>query len=598
MKLSKLALRAAWLTARRAGWRRSLRRLNRRLRLRLVNPLLGQRLYAVPERHDLLPEPWSRDSKQIEVLTYLAQLRQTVSPVWNINANTLVLLNQPPVSLQTPVVWHDWPVNDPLWAFQLHGWEWAWPALTDITRREAVFSLWQDWLEQIIMGQSLAWEPYPASRRLVVWLAAWHLLAGDSQIVLTMAQHATYLCHHLERDLDNNHLVANAKALAWAGLLLPHLPQADWWRHLGLKWLWRSLQEQVRPDGGHFENSSSYQLAVWQDGLETALLCEAGGEGVPAPVMDVLHRMGEFVWALRRPDGRLPLLNDSIEDEPAPVDTLLALAVRVLKRTDFSRRTSKPFRSLRDFDVQVLEDTGYVVVRSPVEKNGTYLFFDAGDLGPVHCPGHGHADTLSFELWSQGEALIVDPGTYQYSAGDWRDYFRSTAVHSTATIDNLNQSTFAGPFRLADMAQGHLLSVAANQGRVEISGQHDGYARLSDPVIHRRHIHFRDAHQLTIVDHFSGSEEHEIALSYHLASCQTILERETVIEVVYPGKTRLQLQTNINSSTGSLSIIDGWTSPTWYVKESSPIVVFRAKIKLPVTITTQLTISSEEISNG
>lgn len=600
MKISKLAVRAAWLTAQRAGWSRSFHRLNRRLRLRLVNPRLGRRLYAAPNLSTLSLPTLARSSEQIEVLTYLAQLRQTPphTHAWDVHTNTLTLLNQAPVSLQTPVAWHTRPVDDPLWSFQLHSWDWVWPTLTDVTKREIVFTLWRDWLDQITIGQSLAWEPYPTSRRLVVWLAAWHLLGGDNQLLPAIAQHANYLCHHLERDLDNNHLIANAKALVWAGLLLPGLPQAELWRKLGSKWLWHSLQEQVRPDGGHFENSSSYHLAVWQDGLETALLCEACDEVVPTPVKEVLHRMGEFAWALRRPDGRLPLLNDSIEDEPVPASTLFTLAARVLKRADFSPISGSSIQSNHKFNFHVFRDTGYAIVHWPVGKDETYLFFDAGDLGPVHCPGHGHADTLSFELWSRGEALIVDPGTYQYPAGEWRDYFRGTAVHNTATIDGLNQSVFAGPFRLADMAQGQLLLVAMNQEAPEIIGEHNGYTRLPDPVIHRRHIRFNHAHQLTITDLFMGSKEHQIALFYHLAPCQTALERETVIQAIYPGGTRLKLQISNDSVAGSLHIIDGWISRTWYVREPSPIIVFNTKAKLPVTITTQLTISSEETSDG
>ncbi|MCP4427159.1 MAG: hypothetical protein GY803_21950 [Chloroflexi bacterium] len=631
MKNSKLALRAAWLTARRAGWRRSLRRINRRLRLRLLNPRLGQRLYSAPTFLDPQPQRWACNSKPIEALTHLVQLRQTAphAHAWDAQANTLTLLNHPPVSLQAPVAWQSRPIDDPLWTFQLHGWEWAWSALNDTTKRDAVLALWRDWLDQITIGQGLAWEPYPTSRRLAVWLTAWHLLEGDNQLLSAIAQQADYLRRHLERDLDNNHLIANAKALAWTGLLLPNLPQADSWRRLGLKWLWRSLQEQIRPDGGHFENSSSYHLAVWLDGLETALLCAACGEAVPTAVTDVLHRMGEFAWALHRPDGRLPLLNDSIEDEPLPASTLFALAARVLQREDFAPPTPDRMRSQIKFDrethpqrldrypkskvkngqahsgasqrklsIQTFADTGYVVARYPTEKDETYLLFDAGDLGPLHCPGHGHADTLSFELWSQGEALIVDPGTYQYPAGEWRDYFRSTAVHNTATVDDLNQSTFAGPFRLADMAQGRLLPVATDQEKPEIIGEHNGYAFLDDPVIHRRHIRFHHARQLTITDRFLGAQEHQIALHYHLAPSQTVLERENVIKAVYPGGTRLKLQISNSSVVGNIKIINGWISRTWYSKEPSPIVVFTAKVKLPIAITSQLTISSEERSNG
>ena len=42
------SLRAAWLTGRRAGLQRSLLRIRRYLRLRLVDPYLAEHLYPAP----------------------------------------------------------------------------------------------------------------------------------------------------------------------------------------------------------------------------------------------------------------------------------------------------------------------------------------------------------------------------------------------------------------------------------------------------------------------------------------------------------------------------------------------------------------------
>jgi uncharacterized heparinase superfamily protein len=507
---------------------------------------------------------------------------------WDRERGTLTLLNQTSFSLKLPVNWQAESVDDPLWSFRLHSWEWAWPVLIEGSAQKVMLTLWRDWVTHVPVGQGLAWQPDPVSRRLAVWCAAWHLLDGGEKLLGAIAQHADYLTDHLERDLDNNHLIVNAKALAWAGLLFPDLRGARRWRTLGLPLLWDALDEQIRSDGGHIENATSYHLAVWRDGLETALLCRASGVHVPESAWETLVRMGEFALALRRPDGQLPLLNDSVSGEPWPVSQLFTLAAKVLNRSDFAWAAGAEDMPVPTVGSQAFRDTGYAVLRSGWGPEDTYLIFDAGDLGPPHCPGHGHADALSIELWGRGDPLILDPGTYQYPAGHWRDYFRGTAAHSTAMVDGHDQSCFAGPFRVAGMAHGRLVSVNLDGATVTVVGEHDGYTRLCDPVMHRRRISLRCPDHLEITDTFSGAARHRVDLRFHLAPCEVELLNEQYVEALYPGGTKLLLK--LDGPEGVLGIEEGWISRTWYRKVPSPVLKFCFKAKLPVTVRTFLRI--------
>lgn len=582
-----LVVRALWLNARRAGLRRSLYRLRRLTRMRLLDPYKAGRLYPLPNVHG----PLGLTTGQHRLLARLARLRlaSPLAGAWDRDGKKLTFLNQPPFSLASSPDWLAPSVADPQWAAVLHSWEWAWPALTDAASRDALFRLWRRWVAKVPIGRGQAWKPHPTALRLTVWTAAWHLLGGDKELAAVIGQQAAFLADHLERDLDNNHLVTEAKALAWVGLLLPDLPQAQHWRRLGLDLLWETLAAQVRNDGSHIENSTSYHVAVWLDGLETALLCQASGEGVPAAVWATLARVGEYALALRRPDGRLPMLNDSIEDHPLPVRTLFSLAATALDRPDFAWAAGEENARPPSLRSQTLPDSGYVVLRAGTDPNDTYLVFDAGDLAAAHCPGHGHADTLSIELWGRGEALILDPGTYQHAAGPWRDYFRGTAAHSTATIDGLDQSRFAGPFRVADMAHGRMVSVQLAGSSPEVVGEHEGYARLVDPVLHRRRLRLHRPDFLEIEDTFSGQEGHDVVLRLHLAPSQAQLQGATSARAIYPGGTQLRVGVE-GSEPGTLSIEEGWISRSWYRKEASPVLAYSLQARLPVTVTTFLTI--------
>ncbi|HEU5104123.1 MAG TPA: alginate lyase family protein [Roseiflexaceae bacterium] len=516
---------------------------------------------------------------------------------WDRTGRTITLLNQRPFPFDPPVDWQAQPVPDPLWSFKLHSWEWAWPALASMDSRKPVLALWRDWLAQVPLGHGLAWEPHPTSQRLIVWSAAWHLLGGDIQLAAGIAQQAAYLIDHLERDLDNNHLIANTKALAYVGLLFPNLPAAPRWRRIGLKLFWEALKNQVQPDGGHIERSAGYHLSVWLDGLEVALLCRACDEHVPPSAWETLRSMNTFAHMLRRPDGRLPLLNDSVEDEPLALRAVFDLATAVCQHIGDSsiaepgpRPQPVPSSATATMSHALL-DSGYVVLRAGQGHADVYVLFDAGDLGPPHCPGHGHADTLSIEVWGRGEALVVDPGTYQYVAGPWRDYFRGTAAHSTATIDGLDQSVFVGPFRVADLARARLVSLVSDRGsNIEVVGEHDGYTRLRDPVLHRRRIRLECSGTITIEDSFVGCAVHQIALRFHLAPCRVTIPTASLAHATYPGGTQVTFRV-CDDGCGSWCAENGWISRFWYQKDASPVLAYLVEAKLPVMITTEMRIT-------
>src|SRR5690606_28107918 len=103
------------------------------------------------------------------------------------------------------------------------------------------------------------WEPYPLSLRVVNWIKAWLQGGLASQPVPqhwldSLATQLAWLERRVEYHLLANHLLKNGKALFFGGLFLAG-PDAERWRRLGLGILLREADEQILPDGGHFERS-------------------------------------------------------------------------------------------------------------------------------------------------------------------------------------------------------------------------------------------------------------------------------------------------------------------------------------------------------
>jgi uncharacterized heparinase superfamily protein len=169
-------------------------------------------------------------------------------------------------------------------------------------------------------------------------------------------------------------------------------------------------------------------------------------------------------------------------------------------------------------------DAGTYVLR----ENDLYLLLNASDSGVRGRGSHGHNDALSIEVSACGIPFIVDPGSYLYTANlKERHVFRSTAYHSTVQIDGaeLNTITEDAPFVIGDEAHPRVLRWESNPETDVVVAEHNGYQKLSQPVVHRRSITFYKRDRLWLMeDIFTGTGEHELATRFHFNSSLEVAE--------------------------------------------------------------------------
>src|SRR6185503_6425952 len=138
-----------------------------------------------------------------------------------------------------------------------------------------------------------------------------------------------------------------------------------------------------------------------------------------------------------------------------------------------------------------LSPSGYV----RVAKSRAIAWLDVGPLGPDYLLGHGHADTLSFELALDGARVIANGGTSCYGTGSRRAYERGTAAHNTVEVAGLDSSEVWSGFRVGRRAKPRNLVISD----VAIQCAHDGYTFLPRKPVHARRWELAEA-SLTVDD--------------------------------------------------------------------------------------------------
>jgi len=375
----------------------------------------------------------------------------------------------------------------------------------------AAFEITLDWCAQNTQGTEVGWEPYALSVRIINWLKflvrhgrSLELLAVGEKLqtlVESLGAQVATLERRLEKDLLANHLLKNTKALLFAGALLETSSSARWWTK-GEKLLERELDEQILPDGGHFERSPMYHAQILEDLAEISNVSAATGQDLTCSglLAEKIRSMSRFLKGILHPDGEIPLFNDSVLGATPPPAELLARTASI----HVEGPKSEP-------EVMVFANSGYGAIRSPESRSA--VIFDCGPLGPNYQPGHGHCDVLSYELSLHGQRVVVDTGASTYEASPERSFERSTAAHNTLRIDGEEQAETWASFRVGRRPQVGRMSGGRDGDFYFLRGKHAAYRRLG--VVHSRTILLLPPETWIVADLLVGEGSHRVESFLH-----------------------------------------------------------------------------------
>ncbi|WP_424005010.1 heparinase II/III family protein (plasmid) [Haloarcula salina] len=346
------------------------------------------------------------------------------------------------------------PSPSTLWGVQFYGFTFlAWPVLAygSVDSCAPVASTLRGWIDDWVSADGTeigregylrrVWTPHTVSLRVLhliryyAWSVEDHESAHARLLKRLIYKNARFLSKHVEHDVGGNHLIENGAALAFAGLFFE--TEGSTFLQQGVDVL-QTAAPQFLDDGGHFERSPMYHAITLTRYLSVCDLLERTGRDVPRALQRVAAAATWHLDALRPPDGRLPLLNDSAFGMALPMDACLDYARAVGIDEDALPESDRPMVS----DPNRLDASGYYWIGDGTDR----LLVDGGAIGPPHLPAHSHNDHFAVLWWVDGQRVLCDTGVYEYLPTGERQYARSVAAHNTVQYADVEPIPLGGSY--------------------------------------------------------------------------------------------------------------------------------------------------------
>ena len=367
------------------------------------------------------------------------------------------------------------------WQKELYGFAWLrhLHAAEDQIAREKARKLTLEWIEASRGAPALAHETDVTAMRVIATLshAAFILDGADPEFYDAVMRMLSRDVHGLTVIYGDHSGVPKLRALT--AILLAGLCVAEQEAYLNsyLPAFCAELNRQILEDGGHASRDPSDLIELLLE-LHPLKQCFVARQLEPPEVLyTALDRMNPMLRFLRLGDGSLGHFNGM-----GP--TLLDQVATVLAYDDAGGTFSGP----------VAPQSGY----ARLAGGDTVVLADAGGAPPMHLSYRAHAGCASFEMSAGVEPIVTNCGAPADETGDWYVVSRSTAAHSTLSIEDLSsarlikaQGKAAGRelFWLAGPA--HVKHETAGQDdAVSVRISHDGY-RDRFGYLHRRRLTLR-----------------------------------------------------------------------------------------------------------
>jgi uncharacterized heparinase superfamily protein len=348
---------------------------------------------------------------------------------------------------------------NPQWAANMHSFRWLRhmrPPAPAHAVEHARF-LVRDWIARHgTHVEGVAWDFDTLSKRTIAWMQHSGILLRNCDIAFyrlflkSLSRQLRYLRLFVASCDDNETKLRCIIALNFAALSLPvsskQLSKA-------IVRLEHALKHQILPDGMHISRNPETIIELLTDLLPLRQTFTTQSMEPPLILISAIERMMPALRFFRHCDGALANFNGAG----------YSLQERMASVMRYDDAGGKP--------LSYLPHSGY----QRLSQGSVTLIADTGALPPLDVRDRVHAGCLSFEMSSGRCRYIVNSGTYNYGPDEWHIVSRTTAAHSTATINDRSSCQFSAKspfvFGLAHVVVKRVVETA-------FSASHDGYAAL------------------------------------------------------------------------------------------------------------------------
>jgi len=369
---------------------------------------------------------------------------------------------------------------------------------------------------------------------------------GFEEVFLrSLVEHRDFILTHLEWDphLRANHYLADVTGLLFVAGCLPPDAATDAALAYAVQETVEETRRQFHPDGSNFEASTSYhrlsaEMVAWGTALVLGLPEEksramvqfdasrvrqgSGLKGAPLHLFSLpggggmspfpedhfkrLEGMGGLIESLSHPDGHMPQFGDNdsgrfLVMEPGGKATLDHRGLVSALNGFFGRSEWRAFAGEGRLEEELVRGLagGKRNFRSDQGPVGTpglgmgahklsgpriHVVLRCGEAGQSGNGGHAHADPACFELSVDGARIVVDPGTFVYTAlPNERNAFRSSESHNAFRLAEREPVRWApGPEGLFSLQHWPETGVVRD-GAKRLAARYGGYGAPAHRVV-------------------------------------------------------------------------------------------------------------------
>jgi len=480
----------------------------------------------------------------------------------------------------------------------------------------------EDWIKKNPVEMSVNWTcTMDVAIRTCNWIIGYYFFKNYPKINQefwikynkALYLHGKYIFKNLEKapQCNSNHYLSDLAGLIWLGLYFKNFKydkeevknNPKIWLDFGLKEFEKEMENQINPDGTDYEASTAYHCLVTELFLFTSILCSKNNITFSKEYMVKLEKMVDFIMNITKSNGHVPLLGDMdsgrfiILSDYGNLDKrdfryLITLGGEYFNRNDFRFYSSKNNIQISslcfenstktkeklsiNLKSKAYKDSGYYILKN----DKIYIIIKCGPNGMDGNGGHTHNDQLSFEINVSGKDFIIDPGTYIYTADyKLRNLFRSTYMHNTLQIGDLEQNNFEEKelFRISNEVNTQLLDFSNNY----FKGRHYGYMGKAGIIVERE---VKLENNKIIINDFiikiPGSLRFKKFIRFHLDK-NVEIEKKSNYLILTNEKIKIKL---FNLQKNEYNIEKSWMAKEYGVREETNVINCEIKDSISNTI--------------